>query len=283
MAQLPNAAQAERWSGLAGRHWVERQAEYDRQLERPGTALLAAADLRPDDVVLDVGCGTGTTTLTAADRARQVLGVDLSPVMVERATARAAGRTNVRFEVADAQTAAFEPRSDAVLSRFGLMFFDDPRAGFANLRRALVPGGRLVTVCWQALERNPWMAVPGTAISQVVPLGDLAEPGLPGPFSLGSADVLTGLLTETGWVGIELEAFDFDVPVGGARSLDDAVAHLRGGSLGRSALAGVAPEVEQRALAAVRDALAPFATDEGVVLPGAAWLVRAVSRGTLPH
>jgi SAM-dependent methyltransferase len=271
----PNAAQAERWAGAAGRHWVEHEAGYDRQLERYGAALLDAAHLRPTERVLDVGCGTGTTALAAAARVRTVLGVDLSPVMIERAQVRAAPYPNVQFRVADAQTATFEPTFDAIVSRFGLMFFSDPRRAFENLRRALLPGGRLVAVCWQALDRNDWMRIPGEALARVVPVGDLAEPGQPGPFSLASPDRLTSVLGESGWDDVELEAVRVPVTVGGAWSLDDAVAYVRDSSLGRSVLAGVAPDLQQRALRAVQDALAPFATREGVVLPGAAWLVRA--------
>ena len=273
----PNDEQAERWGGAAGRHWIEHEADYDRQLEEYGTALLDAAHLDERSRVLDVGCGTGTTSIAAARHARQVLGVDLSPVLIERARARAARHANMAFEVADAQTAAFEPTFDVVISRFGLMFFADPRAAFANLRRALVPGGRLVTVCWQSLDRNDWMRVPGNALAQVVPLGDLAEPGQPGPFSLSSPDELTNLLGDTGWDDITVDGWTFPVPVGGARSLDNAVEFVRGGSLGRSALAGVSPAVERRALDCVRDALAPFVTADGVVLPGAAWLVGATN------
>ena len=273
----PNDEQAERWGGAAGRHWIDHEADYDRQLEEYGTALLDAAHLEERSRVLDIGCGTGTTSIAAARHARQVLGVDLSPVLIERARARAARHANVAFEVADAQIAAFEPTFDVVISRFGLMFFADPRAAFANLRRALVPGGRLVTVCWQSLDRNDWMRVPGNALAQVVPLGDLAEPGQPGPFSLSSPDELTNLLGDTGWDDITVDGWTFPVPVGGARSLDDAVEFVRGGSLGRSVLAGVSPTVERRALGCVRDALAPFVTADGVMLPGAAWLVGATN------
>lgn len=273
----PNDEQAERWGGAAGRHWIDHEADYDRQLEEYGTALLDAAHLEERSRVLDVGCGTGTTSIAAAQHARQVLGVDLSPVLIERARVRAARHANVAFEVADAQVAAFEPTFDVVISRFGLMFFADPRAAFANLRRALVPGGRLATVCWQSLDRNDWMRVPGNALAQVVPLGDLAEPGQPGPFSLSSPDELTNLLSDAGWDDITVDGWTFPVPVGGARSLDDAVEFVRGGSLGRSVLAGVSPTVERRALGCVRDALAPFVTADGVVLPGAAWLVGATN------
>ncbi len=273
----PNSAQAERWAGAAGHHWVEHEADYDRQLEDYRTALIDAARLDGRAQVLDVGCGTGTMAIAAARHARRVVGVDLSPVMIERAKARAAGLATVDFEVADAQTAAFEAIFDVIISRFGLMFFADVRAAFANLRRALVPGGRLAAVCWQNLDRNDWMRVPGEALARVVPLGDIAEPGQPGPFSLGSREELNRLLADTGWDDVTVDGLTFPVPVGGARSLDDAVEFVRGGSLGRSALAGVAPAVERRALHAVRDALAPYATSDGVLLAGAAWLVRATS------
>jgi SAM-dependent methyltransferase len=179
--------------------------------------------------------------------------------------------------VADAQTAGFEAIFDVIISRFGLMFFADPRAAFASLRRALVPDGRLAAVCWQSLDRNDWMRVPGEALAQVLPLGDLAEPGQPGPFSLGSREQLTRLLADTGWDDVTVDGLTFPAPLGGARSLDDAVEFVRGGSLGRSALAGVPPAVERRALDAVRDALAPYATSDGVLLPAAAWLVRATN------
>jgi SAM-dependent methyltransferase len=276
----PNAAQADRWGGAAGRHWVEHEADYDRQLEEFDAALIHAAQLDAGSQVLDVGCGTGTTSIGAGRHARQVLGIDLSPVMIERARVRAARHANVDFQVADAQTAVLETRFDVIISRFGLMFFADPRAAFENLRHALAPGGRLVTVCWQSLDRNDWMRVPGEALARVVPVGDLAEPGQPGPFSLGSADELTNLLGATGWGDVTVDGLTFPVPVGGARSLDDAVEFVRGGNLGRSALAGVSPTVERRALRCVRDALAPYMTADGVLLPSAAWLVRATNEVT---
>jgi len=189
----PNQAQAERWGGAGGAFWVEHEAGYDRQLGGYGAAMLAAADLTDRDAVLDAGCGTGTTALQAGGRAARVLGIDLSPVMIARARERAAAAANVRFEVADAQTAPLD-HHDVVISRFGLMFFDDPPAAFTNLRAAAGAAGRLATVCWQGLERNDWMGVPGAAMRRVVPVGDLGEPGQPGPFSLASRDRLAALL-----------------------------------------------------------------------------------------
>jgi hypothetical protein len=146
-----------------------------------------------------------------------------------------------------------------------------------------VPGGRLVTVCWQSLERNDWMRVPGEALARVVDIGDLGEPGQPGPFSLGSRDDVSALLDAAGWSDVTVEGITLPVPVGGARTLDDAVELIRGNSLGRSALAGVSPGVERRALGLVHDALAPHAGPDGVMLSGAAWLVRATNLSGTPR
>ena len=278
MTERPNAAQTERWSGAAGRHWLDYEAAYDRQLEQFGTALVAGAALGPDDRVLDVGCGTGATTLAAAATARSVLGIDLSALMVERAQARArsAAVDRVEFRVADAQTVALPEPVDVVISRFGVMFFDDPRAAFANLRRALAAaGGRLAVECWQGLERNDWMRIPAEALARVTPLADPAEPGQPGPFSLGDPETLRSVLVDAGWRAVTLDPVTAPVLVGGGGSLDEIVAFLRGGSLGRSALTGVSADVERRALDALRETLAEHETPAGVSLPGAAWLARA--------
>ena len=278
MPDGPNQAQAERWGGAGGAFWVEHEAGYDRQLGAYGDAMLDAASLADTDAVLDVGCGTGTTALQAGLRAATVLGVDLSPIMIARARERAAGVANVRFEVADAQTAPLG-HHDVVISRFGLMFFDDPRAAFANLRAAVDPAGRLATVCWQGVDRNDWMGVPGTALARVVPVGDLAEPGQPGPFSLASRDHVRAVLHDAGWTDVAVEAIAMPVLVGGARTLDGAVRHVEASSLGRSVLQGVDAAVAARALDAVRDALLPHLTEDGVVLPSAAWLVQANAGG----
>ncbi len=276
MGTRPNTAQAERWNGWGGRHWVDYAAAYDRQLQPFGDALLAGAALVSGEVLLDVGCGAGTTTLAAASVARAAVGVDLSAPLIEQARERAAGRDDVEFRVADAQTTPLAARFDVIISRFGVMFFDDPRAVFANLRRGVPPGGgRLAVLCWQGLERNDWMRIPGEALARVVPLGDLAEPSQPGPFSLGDPDQVVSILTDAGWRDVTLDSVTAPVLLGGGGTVDEVVEFQRGSSLGRSALTGAAEDVERRALDALRAALAEFDTGAGVALPGAAWLVRA--------
>src|SRR5262249_10746266 len=133
-------------------------------------ALLASADPRAADRVLDVGCGTGATTRACAHRATDgdVVGVDLSSAMLRRARERAVAEDlhNVTFEQGDAPVHAFaQERFDLVVSRFGVMFFGDPVAAFANLHRATVPGGRFAAVVWRSVEHNDWVALPRAALA----------------------------------------------------------------------------------------------------------------------
>jgi ubiquinone/menaquinone biosynthesis C-methylase UbiE len=155
----PNAQQVQNWAE-AGHHWVAEAERYDRMLRPWGDAVLDAAAPAAGERVLDVGCGTGATTLAAAARVApggHAVGVDLSPPMLSLARDRAGrqGIENVSFVEDDAQIADFQPGEfDAAVSRFGVMFFADPAAAFANIRGAMRTGGRLAFACWQDLAHN---------------------------------------------------------------------------------------------------------------------------------
>src|SRR5207245_420606 len=153
---------------------------YDRQLAPFAAAVLGAARITSSERVLDIGCGCGRTTILAAQHAAEAIGVDISAPMLECARAEAEERSvaNVRFERADMQSRTFEPNTfDVAISRFGVMFFDDPVTAFGNVARALSPGGRLAFVCWQDLGHNEWLLVPGMAAAQHVPLPDTGSSG----------------------------------------------------------------------------------------------------------
>src|SRR5437773_4952744 len=160
-----NTAQAQAWNGDQGRHFVAENARHERMLETHTARLLEAAKIQRADSVLDVGCGCGETTMRAARAAWRghALGVDLSAVMLAEARRLAAseGIGNAGFEQADAQTHPFPAAGfDVALSRFGVMFFDDPPAAFANIAAALRRGGRLAFVCWQEPGRIEYLTVP---------------------------------------------------------------------------------------------------------------------------
>jgi SAM-dependent methyltransferase len=281
---IANTEQAEQWNtGEGVAHWIAHQAGYDR-MHAPFTAMiLGAAGLRPGGNVLDVGCGCGGTTLAAAPLIApgQATGLDLSAPMLARARAdaEAAGLDNVVFVQGDAQVHPLGPaRFDAVLSRFGVMFFNDPVAAFANIRSATRPAGQLIFVCWQPLDANQWLLVPGAALAEHVPEAGFGNSDGPGMFALADPGRIRQILATAGWRDIEITAEQAPILIGGGGSVDDAVTFLRTGSIGRTILAGADAATADRAIASVRAALTPYADAEGVRLGAAVWLVQATAR-----
>lgn len=276
---IANRDQAEHWNSCdqAGR-WVGHQDQYDRMLAPFASMVLGAAALSPGEHVLDVGCGCGVTTRDAARAVTPgtVTGIDLSAPMLERAreSAARAALANVSFQQSDAQTQRFPLAFDAVISRFGVMFFADPVAAFANLRAAARPGGRLVFVCWQSLAANEWLTVPGAALAEHLPVPDLADPGGPGMFALAEPGRVRSVLEDSGWNGISVTPARTPILVGGG-SIEDAVTFLRTGPMGRRHLDGADAETQARAIAAVRAVLARHGNQDGVYLDAAVWLVHA--------
>jgi SAM-dependent methyltransferase len=280
---IANTEQAEHWNtGEGVAHWISNHARYER-MHAPFTAMiLGAAGLRPGGNVLDVGCGCGGTTLAAARLVApgQATGLDLSVPMLARARAdaEASGLDNVLFVQGDAQVHPLEPgRFDAVLSRFGVMFFADPVAAFANIRSATRPAGELVFVCWQPLDANPWLLVPGAALAEHVPAGGFGAGDGPGMFAFADPDRIRQILATAGWRDIEITGEHASILVGGGGGVDDAVEFLRTGSIGRTILAGADARTADRAITSVRAALTPYADAEGVRLGAAVWLARATA------
>ena len=280
MTAADNEAQREYWDGAGGRHWVDQAERYDRLNERYGARLLSALDPQPGERVIDVGCGNGALALAVAARVRpggEVVGLDLSGPMLDVARKRAASESldNARFEHGDAQVHALPPASfDAITSRFGVMFFADPVAAFANLAGATRPGGRLVFSCWQDITKNEWLMVPAGAALAYVPFPEMGEPGAPGPFALAEPGRIESVLSDAGWSDVSVEDAEEPMPIG--TSVDDAVAFLRTTDLAETLMKDVDEEVAASAWRAVADALEAHAGADGVVLRGSAWIVRAV-------
>ena len=185
------------------------------------------------------------------------------------------GIGNVEFVHADAQDHAFTEDFDVIISRFGVMFFADPVAAFANLRGALRPGGRVAFVCWQGLFANEWVAIPASAIIPIAGPPDAPGPDAPGPFSFGDRDRVSGILTGAGYTDVQIDDVHLPVLLGGGLPLDEAVAFLGEGGMGKRFLGHADAATGERALLAVRDALVPFAGADGVRLDSAVWVVRA--------
>lgn len=276
-----NRAQIEYWNETSGPRWVTLADRVEPQIAPLGLAAMDALDFAAGERVLDVGCGCGQTTLQLGERVGpggDVLGVDISgPMLVEaRRRARAADVSHIGFQQADAQVHPFEPSSvDVVFSRFGIMFFEDPVAAFANLHGALRPGGQIGFVCWQELARNPWMMRPMAAVAALIELPPRPDPHAPGPFAFADAERVRGLLEEAGFESVAVESLEREVLVGGGGSLDTTVQFLLQMGPAGAALREAGEDVRSRAADAVTEAIAPFATPDGVRMPAAAWRITA--------
>lgn len=275
---MTSTEQHEYWA-REGEHWVREAARYDAMLGRFGEVMIDAARLQSGERVLDVGCGNGTTTLQAARRVAPggtVVGVDISAPMLALARRRAAdtGIANVEFLEADAQVHPFEAGTfGAVISRFGTMFFENPKAAFTNLARTVRPGGRLAMVCWQDISRQEWIFVPANAAAPYVGLPDLAPPGAPGPAAFADGARLKGIVEAGGFSDATLEAVTRPMRIGD--DVDDTVAFIASLEETRELFASKPEDRVAAAVDAARQALAPYAGPEGVVTNGTAWLVTA--------
>jgi SAM-dependent methyltransferase len=230
MATGPNVEQERFWNETAGPTWVRLNDLVDPMIAPLGRLAMERAALAPGERVVDVGCGCGKTWLELARRVapgRTLTRGDVSAPNHAVARERATGRDGVRFERADAQTHAFAPSSfDVLYSRFGVMFFVDPTAAFANLRTALRPGGRAAFVCWQAVPSNPWMYVPVGAAAQVIPLPPPPAPDAPGPFSFGDPERVRGILSGAGFVDVDVAPYEGTLTLPGGGDVDATVEFL---------------------------------------------------------
>ncbi|RWD26799.1 MAG: methyltransferase domain-containing protein [Mesorhizobium sp.] len=278
-----NADQIADWNGQSGEHWVAYQARLDAMMAVFGQAAIEAAAPTPGERVLDVGCGAGASSLDLAARVGaegHVLGVDISEPLIGRARALAPQDTSCQFQVADASSAELpEGAFDILFSRFGVMFFDDPTAAFAHMRRALKPGARVAFVCWRGMAENDWVRLPMGAMKGILPPMTPPGPEAPGPFSFGDQGRVARILTAAGVTDVAIAPFDASIPFGKGETrdaaLDDAVEMtLEVGPLAR-ALADQTDDIRTRASAAVRAVFAGCPGDLSVMINGAAWIVTA--------
>jgi ubiquinone/menaquinone biosynthesis C-methylase UbiE len=279
MEAIANTDQAAAWNGYEGEHWAANQDRWDAVNGGFNEPLLDAAAIGAQDRVLDIGCGNGQTTRLAARRAARgsALGVDLSGPMLARARATAADEEvpNVTFVQGDAQVYPFKAGGfDVAISRFGIMFFSDPVAAFANIGRGLRPGGRLAFLCMQDLTRSDVFRVPMTAIARYVRPPAFSGPGGPGMFSLADPTWITEVLSEAGFDRVTPTALERGAGWG-ADAAGAADFLLASGPV-RGLLADIDEETLHQVRGALTTALRPYEGTGGAELKLAAWLVTAV-------
>lgn len=273
-----NTAQVAYWNGPIGKAWAKEQAKRDRDHAPMTEAVLALAGAQPGESVLDIGCGSGTTTLLLAMRVApkgRAIGIDLSAPMLDVARRRAESSQSIaKFIEADATTYAFDPGSlDLAFSQFGVMFFADPVATFANIRRALKPEGRLAFACWRGPDDHLWSTIPENAARPFLPPAAPVNFNGPGRFGFAKPERVRSVLSEAGFRDVGIEKFDAPVFVG--RTPEEAASSaIDAGPLMRT-LADADEETRTKVRAAVAARLAQEAGPEGIFLNAAAWLVGA--------
>jgi SAM-dependent methyltransferase len=272
---------AEDWAGEMGDKWLANIDRFESMIAPVGAALIQHAAFQPGERVVDIGCGGGVTTIEigqAVTPGGEALGLDISPQLIGEAErrARAAGSANVRFQVGDAAVAVAEGGPfDRLVSRFGSMFFTEPPAAFANLRRMLRSGGRMDLSVWAPPSENLWigamMAIVGRYLDLPAP-----EPHAPGPFALDDPDYVRPLLANAGFTGISLTLWRGDQYIGGkGANAESAVDFALNALPFGEALAERSPEMAAQARAELVALFAEHETSEGTPMPGAAWLVSA--------
>lgn len=285
MTQRPttDSLPAEEWAGPMGERWLTHLDRFEAMIAPIGEALLARAAYSPGERVIDVGCGGGGTSIDIARNvgpSGAVLGIDISPQLVPAAErrAKAQGLANVSFRCADATTVSLDgPPFDRLFSRFGLMFFQDPYAAFANLHRLLRSGGRLDASVWSPTREDHWIVPVMGVIGQYVELPK-PVPRAPGPFALSDLDYLRELLERGGFRQVQVETWEGLQPIGGAGSTAAEATTFVFDAMGfDKVLEESPPEVCRQARAEVCSLFARQRTEAGVWMSAQAYLVSAIA------
>jgi SAM-dependent methyltransferase len=272
-----NTAQVEYWNAAAGDTWASLQELLDRQIAPLGHEALRALSPVQGEHVIDLGCGCGATSVDLAARVApegRVVGVDISKPMLGVARRRPIppGIVRPEFREVDAQAADLgRAIFDAAYSRFGVMFFSDPVAAFANIRASMKERGRLAFVCWRGLAENGWMREPLEAAGAVLPPPVPSDPTAPGPFAFADEGRLRSILADAGFGSVSVDPFD--MRIGGGDVEETLNLTLRVGPLG--AALREYPDLRLKVTEAVREVLARHTTAHGVLMPAAVWIVRA--------
>ena len=274
----PTPSRSSTWNSPIAQTWVKLQTRLDRLFQPLTEVALDHAAPQPGERAIDIGCGCGATVLELARRVGtggHVLGVDISAPMLNLARRRAteAGYSQATLIEADLATYGFPSQSfDLAFSRFGVMFFADPVAAFANLRAALKPGGRLVFACFRPLAENRWVLEPLTAVQHLLPPSPAPGPEEPGQFAFADPDRVRRILTAAGFHDVTLTGHDPDMKLGDAKQAADMSSQI--GPIAR-ALMGAPESLRTAVLEALATAYRRFDGPDGVTLPGANWIVAA--------
>ena len=275
-----NIKQRQFWSGAGGDVWVNKQREMDIMLNPLGDRVIERLDLKSDAKIIDIGCGCGATTLEIAKKITQgeILGVDISEPMLDKATetAKEMSLSNISFEVKDVQVDVMPQNYfDIAFSRFGVMFFEDPFEAFKNIHSSLKEDGLLSFVCWQNASLNPWQSLSIQVIKEFLDLPAPA-PKSPGPFAFEDKTYLEEILRESGFKGLEILDNQEDIIMFSGKSIREACEdYLTINPVVTEMLKNSKPELTEEILEALVIKFSNFHKNDGLLFPSATWIVTA--------
>lgn len=270
------------WASENGLRWASVADRVEAQLEPIADILFEYTALVPGERVLDVGCGGGVTTRRAAidvDPGGSVTGLDVAENLIELARSVPASGVPIAWRVGDAQRDVLAPgHHDAVISRFGVMFFDDPIDAFANLAGTTRVGGRLAMAVWQPRDESEIMQRPlEIAVEAAAAVGHAVEvtSATSGAFSFGDRDHVQAVLEKAGWDDVELHPRRTDMYLCGPGTVEE----IAGAATSFGPLFWVLADAPPPAADAIRDAVTAEIRARhdgtGVKMEGAVWIVTA--------
>ena len=267
----------EYWNEAGGRKWVNNLLRIEKTLEPIGSKMLEVMREEANVKVLDVGCGgaeLAAKTASLLGQGSEVIASDISQHILDEAK-RNQSSANLRFLQCDVENYDFEPHLfDVVISRFGVMFFENPLKAFTNINRSMKNGGRLNLLVWKTFDENLWMKVPASAAFKILERPEPPKEGEPGPFSLCDSDAFGEMLSAAGFDDITFVSNKLNLNLG---SLNEAVQLMT--QLGPAAKPyGEAPsDLQKQARESMEAVLSQHESASGVLLPSAFWLVRATA------
>ena len=275
-----NIKQKQFWSGAGGDVWVDKQREMDIMLNPLGERVIQGLDLKEETKILDIGCGCGATTLEIAKIVNQgeVIGVDISEPMLERATQTASDMalTNISYQVKDVQVDEMPNKYfDIAFSRFGVMFFEDPFEAFKNINHSLKDDGQLSFVCWQHASLNPWQSLSIQVIKEFLDL-PAPPPKSPGPFAFEDKSYIEEILNASGFRDIEIKDNQEDIVMFSGKSIREACEdYLTINPVVTEMLKNSPSELREEILEALIGKFSNYHKDDGLLFPSATWIVTA--------
>lgn len=263
------------WREAVGRTWAENFRLTDRSFAGLTERLLARIGNCAGQNVIDIGCGAGELSIAVArgNSSANVIGLDVSPMLVATAAQRGAEHPNLQFEEADAGS-WIRPgfAADKLISRHGVMFFDAPRGAFSHLREIARPGAELIFTCFRSPQENPW----ASELARLLKVPPSTDPYAPGPFAFAEEAHVRAILGDAGWQDIEMVPADFAYVAGvGDDPVADALEFFQRIGPAAAVLRGLEGEAREQALGQVREWLARHRSGNLVALAGAAWIVTA--------